>query len=62
MAWRRAAFSSLSPCDLPAEFWDPFVSSTLQSGQRFAKPGLSGLSSNSSPQTLHTLRGNTIKK
>lgn len=62
MAVRRAALSSLSPCALPAEFLDCFVSSALQSGQRFAKPGLSGLSSNSSPQTLQTLIGNAIKK
>ena len=62
MAFRRAALSSLSPCALPAEFLDSSVSSELQSGQRFANPGLSGLSSNSSPQTLHTLMGNAIKK
>ncbi len=62
MALRRAAFSSLSPAAVPAEFLDSFVSSTLQSGQRFANPGLSGLSSNSSPQTLHTLMGNPMKK
>ena len=62
MALRRAAPNSLSVSGLPAGFLDCVSSSTLQSGQRFAKPGLSGLSSNSSPQTLHTLMGNAMKK
>lgn len=49
MALRRAALASLS-------FWKPVVdwvaefsfSGSLQDGQRLAKPGLSGFSSNSS--------------
>src|SRR5258708_33376488 len=36
------------------------ASGSLQVGQRFAKPGLSGLSSNSSQQTTQTLIGNAI--
>jgi len=51
MARRRAALASGS-------FWKPAAESrpllsssgSLQEGQRLAKPGLSGLSSNSSPQ------------
>src|SRR5258707_14209943 len=35
-------------------------SGSLHAGQRFAKPGLSGFSSNSSEQTAHTLIGNAI--
>src|SRR5262249_33940885 len=35
-------------------------SERLQSGQRLAKPGLPGLSSNSSPQLTQTLMGNFI--
>src|ERR1700682_6068938 len=34
--------------------------STLQAGQRLAKPGLSGLSSNSSEQTAQIRRGKAI--
>src|ERR1035441_1488976 len=36
------------------------ASGSLHSGQRLAKPGLSGLSSNSSPQTTQVLIGNGI--
>src|SRR5450432_1132679 len=44
----------------------PFVagstaSGALHSGQRFAKPGLSGFSSNSSAHTMQTFVGNVIE-
>jgi len=59
MAARRWAFCSA----LPASRDWPVVSSssaTLQVGQRLAKPGFPGLSSNSSPQTAQILIGNGI--
>src|SRR5580698_6010869 len=62
MALRRAAFNSF--CE-PRPFapTGPFVAGSassgwLHSGQRLAKPGLPGLSSNSSPQATQTLIGN----
>ena len=60
MALRRAAFPSRSVlfCLLPE--MGSSESGSLQAGQRFAKPGLPGLSSNSSPQTVQTLMGNGI--
>jgi hypothetical protein len=36
------------------------ASGSLHAGQRLAKPGLSGLSSNSSEQTTQTLMGSAI--
>jgi len=62
MAFLRAALSSLSasPFEPGPLAWDS--SSPLQSGQRFANPGLLGLSSNSSPQMLQVLMGNAMKK
>ena len=66
MAWRRASLasrwvlrSSAVSCCL-----EPGVgvvdSSALHSGHRLAKPGLSGLSSNSSEQMAQTLMGKGI--
>ena len=42
--------------------WDLCASDSvvLHSGQRLAKPGLSGFNSNSSPQTVQVLMGNAI--
>src|ERR1039458_2975399 len=64
IAARRAAFASrevfstsASPAALPT---GPSASGSLHLGQRLAKPGLSGFSSNSSSQTAHTLIGNDI--
>ena len=62
MAFLRAALSSLSPSPIEPGPFARGSSSPLQSGQRFANPGLFGLSSNSSPQTLHTLMGNAMQK
>gem|GEM_PF-2105934 len=60
MALRRAAFPSRSVlCRSPPEM-GPSESGSLHAGQRLAKPGLPGLSSNSSPQTVQTLMGNGI--
>ena len=56
MASRRAAFAPLSDFSGSADFWSA-DSSSLQSGQRLANPGLPGLSSNSSPQTTQVLIG-----
>ncbi len=55
MASRRAALAPLSDFSGSEEFW--VDSSSLQSGQRLANPGLPGLSSNSSPQTTQVLIG-----
>lgn len=64
MASRRASFTSLSflrenasPGRL-AGAWS--ASAALHSGQRLAKPGLSGFNSNSSEQTMQTLIGKAI--
>jgi len=57
---RRAAFSSGSLLDrLPLEP-PSSASGSLHAGQRLAKPGFSGLSSNSSPQTTQVRIGNGI--
>jgi len=56
MASRRAALAYLSDFSGSPDVW-PLVSSSLQSGQRLANPGLPGLSSNSSPQTTQVLIG-----
>src|SRR5580658_1438696 len=64
MALRRAAFNSaseprpLAPTGAVAA--GPASSGSLHSGQRLAKPGLPGLSSNSSPQATQTLIGKGI--
>ena len=55
MASRLAASAALSDFRGSGEFWED--SSSLQSGQRLAKPGLPGLSSNSSPHTTQVLMG-----
>jgi hypothetical protein len=62
IAARRAAFASreglsTSPLALPT---GPSASGSLHWGQRLAKPGLSGFSSNSSSHTTQTLIGNAI--
>ena len=66
MALRLASLTSASALRSSALIWrlseDSMASSSVQSGQRLAKPGLSGLSSNSSPQIAHTLTGKGIYK
>lgn len=62
MAFLRAAFSSLSVSPFEPAVLACASSCTLQPGHRLTKPGLPGLSSNSSPQTLHTLMGNAMRK
>lgn len=65
MAERRASLASafdlrssaLSFCLPVAASW----ASTVQSRQRLAKPGLSGRSSKSSPQTAQVLMGKVIR-
>jgi hypothetical protein len=49
-------FGTLLPCFVEGAAG----SGSLHAGQRLAKPGLSGFSSNSSLQTEHTLIGNAI--
>ena len=60
MAFRRAASSSRSPCRFPPVPVEVASSWLLQSGQRFAKPGLPGLNSNSSPQIAQIFIGYVI--
>ena len=65
MACRRASFASARLFRSSASMRlfaavVPAASSTLHSGQRLAKPGLSGLSSNSSEHTAHILIGSGI--
>src|SRR3954451_20740665 len=64
MAWRRASLASLaflrSTASIRPLVAGSAVSVSLHAGQRLAKPGLSGLSSNSSEQTAQTLIGNGI--
>ena len=64
MASRRASLASLSILRCVASLRGPFPdsagSSTLHSGQRLAKPGLPGFSSNSSEQTTQVLTGKAI--
>jgi len=64
MAWRRASLTSLADLRSSASIlrWDlgALDSGVLHSGQRLAKPGLSGFNSNSSPQTVQVLIGNAI--
>ena len=62
MACLRASFASIIDLRSTASIRDLVTgsvsSATLHSGQRLAKPGLSGFSSNSSEQTTQTLMGN----
>jgi len=60
MASRRAAFISLLTASLSRAV--AADSGSLQSGQRLAKPGLSGFNSNSSPQTTQVLIGKAIQQ
>src|ERR1700688_951746 len=62
---RRASFASFTLWRSSASMLrfaaDSEPSGALQAGQRLAKPGLSGLSSNSSEQTAQTRRGNAMQ-
>jgi len=64
MAFRRASFASLAALRSSASMWvlveSSLNSGALHAGQRLAKPGLSGFSSNSSPHTMQVLIGNAI--
>jgi hypothetical protein len=64
MAWRRAALASVwflrSSASMRCFVTGSADSSALHSGQRLAKPGLSGFSSNSSEQIAQTLIGKGI--
>jgi hypothetical protein len=64
MACLLAAFASVSFLRSSASMWrletGSVDSSVLHSGQRLAKPGLSGFSSNSSEQMAQTLIGKGI--
>ena len=57
MASRRAAVAPRSDFNGSEDVWESVDSCSLQSGQRLAKPGLPGLSSNASPQTTQVLIG-----
>ena len=64
MAARRASLASLESLSV-GSMWrlargSAVSSLVLQSRQRLAKPGLSGLSSNSSPQTAQVLMGKAM--
>lgn len=64
MAFLRAALISVallsSSASTPPLMVVPMGSGALHSGQRLAKPGLSGFSSNSSPHTTQILMGKGI--
>ena len=65
MARLRASFASVTLLRSSASI-SRFVmgsagSGSLHAGQRLAKPGLSGVSSNSSEQTVQILIGNAIQ-
>jgi hypothetical protein len=64
IACLRASFASLTVLRSSASMRRGAVgavaSGALHSGQRLAKPGLSGFSSNSSPQTVQTRMGKAI--
>jgi hypothetical protein len=64
MASLRASLASLrllrSSASVACFVLDPALSGSLQAGQRLAKPGLSGFSSNSSEQTAQIRIGNAI--
>lgn len=59
MVLRRASFSSLSALVRPERSLSS-SSGSLQDGQRLAKPGLSGRSSNSSPHATQVRIGKPI--
>jgi hypothetical protein len=65
MACLRASFASFkvlrSSASPPRFVTGSAASGALQAGQRLAKPGLSGLSSNSSEQTAQTRIGNAMQ-
>ena len=65
MAWRRASLASTalrrSSASIVCLVAGPASSGVLQAGQRLAKPGLPGLSSNSSEQMAQTLTGKGIQ-
>jgi len=65
MACRRASFASFkvlrSSASVPRVLAVSAFSGTLQAGQRLAKPGLSGFSSNSSEQMAQTRMGNAME-
>ena len=65
MACLRASFASLcvlrSSASMRGLVADSVASTALQAGQRLAKPGLSGFSSNSSEQTVQTLMGKAMQ-
>jgi hypothetical protein len=69
MAWRRASFASFAvwrssavmrPFAAELAVSAEFDSSSVHCGQRLAKPGLSGFSSNSSLQMAQILMGKGI--
>src|SRR5579872_139766 len=60
IALRRAALSSVSPL-ARLELGLSDSSGSLHAGQRLAKPGLPGFSSNSSPQTAQVRIGNGME-
>jgi hypothetical protein len=66
MARRRASFASFTLWRSSASMLrfavDVEPSGSLQAGQRLAKPGLSGFSSNSSEQTAQTRIGKAIQQ
>jgi len=65
MACLRASFASFevlrSSASAARLVTGSAFSGALQAGQRLAKPGLSGLSSNSSEQTTQTRMGNAMQ-
>src|SRR5215469_9290193 len=65
IAFLRAVFISITLLRSSASIGSSCVlslaSGALHSGQRLAKPGLSGFNSNSSPQTMQVLIGNGIQ-
>jgi len=65
MARLRASFASFNVLRSSASMLrlaaGESAPSALQAGQRLAKPGLSGLSSNSSEQTAHIRTGKAIR-
>ena len=64
IAFRRSAFTPASLVSIPPTLArlaaSAAASGALHSGHRFANPGLSGRSSNSSSQTTQTFHGNAI--
>lgn len=66
MAFLRASFASFtlwrSSASMLRFALDCVSSDSLQAGQRLAKPGLSGFSSNSSEQTAQTRIGKAIQQ